>query len=88
MNTDAFRSSGGSPPTDSATPAIDCTMSFAYRIRTAPHYAKPGRWIRPRKKFATLEAAESAARSAANHLAMRARCRAELELQAVVEWME
>ena len=76
----------GTSPTLTDSPTADCEMFFYFRVRTAPvNSNKRGRWIKSRE-FSTLEAAEQAAHTAARELAMRARCRAELEVLGVVEW--
>lgn len=66
----------------------ECSMTYRFRLRTAKPGSRPGRWINAGRKFSTLESAESAARSAARELAMRSRCRTELELLAEAAWME
>ena len=85
--TDLYSVSSCSPPqTDTTAPQSLVSTSFFFRIRTAPvNSSKRGPWIKSRE-FATLEAAEQAAHAAAEELALKARCRTELQVFSTLEW--
>lgn len=84
--TDLYSVSSCSPPqTDTTAPKSLVSTSFFFRIRTAPvNSNKHGRWIKS-CEFSTLEAANQAVDRAAKELALKMRCRIELEVLAVNE---